>query len=68
MKEKFPISDDELNHLKATINHQSNQSDWIWKKAFAHYNSLNHTKPLSMQCFPCYKKVYQFISYTKPKE
>jgi len=56
----FPISAEEIKHLELTVNRQGNQFDYAWRKAFIYYNYCNKTS-LSMQCFPCYKKVLQFI-------
>lgn len=32
-----------------------------WEKLFEYYNA-NHTKKFSTNCFPCFAKVYKFVS------
>lgn len=57
----FPFNDSEMNHLSATMHKRmTNFHDEIWIRAFLYHN-ISGSSRLSMQCAPCYEKVYQFV-------
>lgn len=53
------MKEEELKELLKTLGKRTP----LWEKAFSIYNEHNAHK-LSMNCKPCYGKVYNFIKYT----
>ena len=66
MIKEFPFTDEEVKYLLSTIRHQDSRFNPVWKRAFDYHNTRSE-KPLSMGCFPCYLKVYQFVKQTHQK-